>query len=101
MRRSIISTAVLGSLASVMLLYAAGPADAMPRSCGQKYLDCTDRCMRRSDKPGDSSACITRTCIHQENNCRTDAGGKVTGKGGPKAGGKGGGADVRDHRAGR
>jgi hypothetical protein len=99
MRKSIISTIALASLASVTLLYAASPAAA--RSCQQRYLDCQGRCMN-NNTGGGIGGCITRTCIHQNDQCVLGEGGRNGGKSGAKPGGKvagkGGGPVVRDHR---
>jgi hypothetical protein len=88
MRKSIISTLALASLASVTLLFAADPAAAKPRSCNQKFQDCIGRCMFK-----DGVACAQRTCVPQERNCREDVGGSAGtsgAKGGTKGGAKGG-----------
>jgi hypothetical protein len=89
-RKSVVSSAVLGSLASAMLLHAAGPAAA--RTCQERYNGCQARCFY---KPDDQiSTCIQRTCIHQERAC------EAAERNSPSGGGKGKKPDkvVRDHR---
>jgi hypothetical protein len=66
MRKFIISTIALASLASVAFLYSAGPADAKKMTCQQKAAACESRCARRG---GDWVACIYRTCVHQYGTC--------------------------------
>lgn len=91
------SIALLGSLASLSLLYV-GVAEA--RTCQERYNQCMGRCLGRDD----SSSCALRTCIPQSNAC-------TGGEAGPgKSGGKGTGGSkgtgsrgpsqiiVRDHR---
>lgn len=46
MRKSIIWTAVLGSLAWIMLVYAIGPAAAARQTCEQQAAECEQRCAR-------------------------------------------------------
>ena len=93
MWKSIISTVVLGSLASVTLLYSTGSADARPRSCSQRYHDCTGRCLNLTD----SAPCVVRTCIPQRDNCTRAEDAQ---RGSPPKGGKkdSDGKVVRDHR---
>ena len=66
MRKSIISTIALASLASVTLLYSAGPADAKRLTCVQKAYDCERRCARAYKDYGN---CIHRTCTRQYGTC--------------------------------
>ena len=65
MRKSIISTLALASLASLMLLYPVGPADAKKAACLSKYYKCSSRCFNNNN-PGD---CVVRTCERQLSNC--------------------------------
>lgn len=66
MRKSIISTVALASLASLTLLYSAGPADAKRMTCEQKAAACERRCTSRG---GDWTGCIYRTCSKQYGTC--------------------------------
>jgi hypothetical protein len=66
MRKSIISTVALASLASAMLLSPTGPAVAKKMTCEQKAAACERRCAGRG---GDWMACINRTCDKQYGTC--------------------------------
>jgi hypothetical protein len=66
MRKSIISTFALASLASVALLQATAPAAAARKSCLQKAQSCEQRCAGRYS---DWVPCISRTCNPQYDNC--------------------------------
>jgi hypothetical protein len=66
MRKFIIPALALASVASVTLLYSAGPADAKKSTCQLKAQACEQRCAKRG---GDWVACIYRTCVHQYGTC--------------------------------
>ena len=66
MRKYIISTAVLGSLASATLLYSPVPAEAKKMTCQQKAKACERRCAAANK---DFIACINRTCDRQYGTC--------------------------------
>jgi uncharacterized membrane protein len=66
MRKSIISTVALASLASVTLLYATGPAAARKMTCQQKAQACENRCAAQYK---DYTTCIYRTCTKQYGTC--------------------------------
>jgi hypothetical protein len=70
MRKSIISSVALASLASLTLLYTAGPADAKKlNSCQLKHSHCSERCLMKASSEGQGSACIRRTCDVQHRGC--------------------------------
>lgn len=66
MRKFIISTLALASLASMTLLYPTSPAVAKKMTCQQKAQACEQRCAKRG---GDWVACIYRTCNKQYGTC--------------------------------
>lgn len=66
MRKWIIWTAALGSLAWMALVSAVGPADAARATCEQKAAACERRCARAYK---DYTPCIYRTCVHQHGIC--------------------------------
>jgi hypothetical protein len=69
MRQSIIASVALASLASVTLLYTAGPADAKRlNACQIKHSLCSERCIMRNDG-AQIGACIQRTCDVQHRGC--------------------------------
>ena len=83
MRKSIIATVALASLAFVPLLYSAEPAAA--RTCGQRLDACSNRCFALGEDAKIRS-CNQRTCNPQFKQCMSDAAG---GAGRPDAGPKG------------
>jgi hypothetical protein len=66
MRKSISSTVAWAGLASLMLLYPAGPAAARKMTCLQKAQACESRCARAYR---DYLPCIYRTCGKQYGTC--------------------------------
>ena len=69
MRQSIIASVALASVASVTLLYTAGPADAKRlNACQIKHSYCSERCIMRNDG-AQIGACIQRTCDVQHRGC--------------------------------
>jgi hypothetical protein len=66
MRKFIISTVALGSLASVVPVYATAPAVAARQTCLQKAQACERRCAARYEH---YTACIYRTCNTQYGTC--------------------------------
>ena len=66
MRKSIISAMALASLASLTVLYSAGPAEAKKMTCQQKAAACERRCAAAYK---DYMPCIYRTCNKQYGTC--------------------------------
>ena len=73
MRKSIISTVALASLAGVALVYSAEPA-AAKSACQAKFNSCNSRGFAKYDDP---FPCIHRTCDRQFDNCVATGGGKT------------------------
>jgi len=105
LRQSLLTLAVLSSMAAAALTAFASQADAKPMgSCASRHSYCTERCLMSTN--GDSGPCINRTCDHQYKACMSEGafGGQRPGERGPTGGpggGKGGGKPgpiVRDHR---
>jgi hypothetical protein len=96
MRKSIISSMALASLACVTLLYSADPAAA--RTCSQRVSACNNRCQALGEDAKIKS-CNQRTCMPQYKQCMSDAAGGGDRPGAdPKGTGGKTGPIVRDKR---
>ena len=71
MRKFIISTITLASLASITLLSATGPVAAAKMTCTQKYNQCGRHCAAQYK---DYPTCIYRTCDKLYDRCAGAAG---------------------------
>jgi hypothetical protein len=63
------SILLVAALAAGSLVTFAESADAAKKTCIQRYRECNQRCAGAAGPNGDWTACISRTCNRQYDNC--------------------------------